>query len=194
MYIKWELHPGQRINGKQLFDYFRKNINDFAPKFDPYDDPYDSNLWLTDNPLGTVMHITMEPLVDGDVIASGYEECCWFFSTLRGPFYWGGYHPVSGNRQFGYKSENGKIVIYTRGADRTTTWYHSGGFEGNWEGETAFKKADNFWRSMQQKLSNFIIQNGGKVGYLYDYHYRPNWNQIKTQLTSNYLLTILTFE
>jgi hypothetical protein len=168
---------GNRFTAKQLLDHFRKNINDFAPKFNPYDEPYDKDLWASENPLGTIMRIIIDAITDGDVIASQYEECCWIFTTLRGPAYRSGYHPVSGNRMFGYAVQNGQTIIYTRGADRTTTWYH-----GINDSEVAFEGADALWHGMQYKLSKYIKDNGGKLGAMptYEIIHRPNWENIKT--------------
>jgi|GEM_PF-5781593 len=180
---------GNRLTAKQLLDHFRKNINDFAPKFEPYDDPYDKDLWASENPLGTIMHITMNVLADGDVIASHNDECCWIFTTLRGPIYWAGYHPVSGNRMFGYAIQNGKTIIYTRGVDRTTTWYH-----GINDSQNAFEAADAFWHGMQYNLSEYVKDNGGKLSAMptFEIIHRPKWNDVKQILQSTYPITSVT--
>ncbi len=184
---------GNRLTAKQLFDHFRKNINDFATKFDPYSDPYDKILWESENPLGAVITITMKdykitPFVDadGDVIVSQYEECCWIFTTLRGPVYESGYHPVSGNRQFGYVVQNGKTIIYTKGADRTTNWYH-----GLNDSQIAFESADELWRGMQEKMKQYVRVNAGKISAMetYEFTFRPNWSDVKEILMSNYPIT-----
>jgi hypothetical protein len=180
---------GSRLTGKQLFDHFRKNINEFAPTFIPYDDPYDSDLWFGENPLGAVMHIIMDALTDGDVIASHYEACCWIFTTLEGYAFKGGKHPVSGNRKFGYYEINGQTVIYTRGVDRTTTWYHSLN-----DSKIAFDGADKLWHGMQEKLSTYVKKYEGKLAAMptYEIIHRPKWDDVKQVLQSQYPITSIS--
>jgi hypothetical protein len=177
---------GQRLTPKQLFDYFRKNINNFTSDlsvFYPYDIPYDSIKWFSENPLGSIMRIKIDKGVDGDVLTSQYESCCWIFTTLRGPADMSGYHPVSGNRMFGYQTNGTEVTIFTRGTDRTTTWYHS--LNGS---QIAFDGADKLWRAVQQNLAEYIKNNGGRLA---DFPYRetihrPKWVEVRKELTKLY--------
>ena len=179
---------GLRMSPKEMFDYFRKNISDFAPKFKPYSNPYDTNLWASDNPLGAVMEIEMfSPggfdLVDGDVLTSQYDDCCWIFTTLTGSpvFYGSGFHPVSGNRQFGFNYQNGVFEIYTKGADRATKWFH-----GLQEGELAYGKGKGkeFWNLMQKNLQEYILQKGGQmdVNPKTEEVHNPKWDAVRSLL------------
>ncbi|WP_273446322.1 hypothetical protein [Neolewinella agarilytica] len=185
---------GRRMSPQELFDHFRININDFAPKFNPYDDPYDVNLWNSDNPLGAVMEIEIQQafgivdLIDGDVICSQFENCCWVFTTLNGsPLYNGsGFHPVSGNRQFGYSFENGVFKLHIRGADRTTEW-HYGGIGNN--GGMAYEQGDLFWRGAQAKFAAFVNDNGGVSGRSRSDIVRPVWEEVKALLKLNSVIT-----
>jgi hypothetical protein len=178
------------LSAEELLSHFRKNINDFAPKFIPYTD-YDKTKWFSGNPLHTIMHIIMDIGVDGDVICSQFYSNCWIFTTLRGrTIGGGGYHPVSGNRQFGYYTEiigkDTSTIIYTKGADRTTTWYHSGGLDsGNFEAEKAFKGADALWTGLQNNLINFVTKNGGEINTnnpTFTIKKRPNWSDVEKLL------------
>lgn len=186
---------GSAATPQQLFDYFRININNFADKFSPFS-PNDVAMWESNNPLTTVMEITMvtapitnAAIADGDVICSQYDPCCWIFTTLHSPAITGsGYHPVSGNRKFGYTYEDGVFVLYTQGADRTTTWYHSLN-----ESARAFSEADALWRNMQEKFIADIEDNGGwtipgnnRTG---ESIIRPDWQSIKESLISSTPIT-----
>ncbi len=132
------------------------------------------------------MNIGIDRVTDGDVLTAQYEDCCCIFTTLKGPSYYAGYHPVSGNRMFGYKIQDGKTVIFTRGTDRTTTWLHS--LKGS---EIAFEGADQLWRSVQHNLVEYVKSNGGKLGPVptQEIIHRPNWSEVKKALTSNYPVT-----
>ena len=168
-----------------LFYYFRTNINEFARKFTPYDDPYDAELWVSEDPVSTIFQIQMTPVpgaVDGDVICSQYMECCWVFTTLRGPWYASGYHPVSGNRQFGYGVlVDGHLEVYTKGLDRTTTWYHSIG-----DSRPALAEADELWMQMQRNLVSFVNAHGGQAEIANDasHQVRVDWDKIRGCLQS----------
>ena len=181
---------GARYTPKEMIDYFRLNINDFADKFTPdagndgYDDPA---IWNSNSPLLAVLNIDLGPQVDGDVICSQYSNCCWVFTTLEeSSVLGGGYHPVSGNRIFGYKVDNltGDFILYTRGADRTTTLMHS-----TFWSSIAFFGADKFWREMQERFEAFVSDNGGTLSTSvpessYEEIHRPEWDEIKARLMS----------
>jgi hypothetical protein len=74
-----------------------------------------------------------------------------------------GYHPVSGNRQFGFiLHPNGNMELYTKGADRYFTPPPTPGqaspnmLFGYLIEKLAFSGADNLWESFQQGISSFV--------------------------------------
>ena len=165
-----------------LFQHIRKNINDFVntnlSEFNPI--AGDESLWLSYNPLTTVISIDIFP-DDGSVICAQYESCCWIFSTVKAPGFQvtgdgnDGIHPVSGNRQFGYTLHpDGSMEIYTRGADRyfspqAPPFSNVGGTDrllGYLLEKVAFAGADNLWESFQQGIKDFVddpIHGGSSV-------------------------------
>lgn len=180
---------GQQLTAKQLLDHVRKNINDFAPEFLPYDIPYDSVTWFSDNPLTAILKINVAATESGDVITSQYEECCWVFTTLKGSITGSGVHPVSGNRQFGYRAVNGGFEFYTKGADRTTTWYH-----GIFDSGIAFAGADALWTGLQNNLVQYVTSNGGQAPSTQTIINRPKWDDVKNMLKSDTPITFIPCE
>ncbi len=76
----------------------------------------------------------------------------------------------------------GDFILYTRGADRTTTLMHSVGRSG-----FAFSEADKFWQGMQEKFEAFVHKNGGTLSTSvpessYEEIRRPEWDEIKSRL------------
>jgi hypothetical protein len=126
--------------------------------------------------------------VDGDVICSDFQSDYWIFTTLIAHSTLGnGWHPVSGNRQFGYTYENNIFTLYTRGADRATTWYHAIN-----NSNEAFKRSDEFWHQMQANFAAFIHDKQGSTvqgGALQERILRPNWEEVKNLLKSTSTIT-----
>jgi hypothetical protein len=190
--------PGtsQKYTPAEFFDFFRRNVNDFAESFTPIVDySYgidDTALWFSNNPLGALIHIEI-PGDNGTVICSGYNTQAWVFTTIKAPITLDGLHPVSGNRLFGYSVDsNGFMYLYTRGVDRftkpvgnTAITYLAESF--------AFKKADELWKDMQTKLENYINlpQNGGLANKLEPKTYRPAYSKIKNYLKNKAPLSSL---
>ena len=182
---------GKRLNAAEFFEYFRLNINDFAPEFTPTtyngDNVNDHALWNSSNPYGSILEIALlgedglSFLADGDVICSQYNCCSWMFSTLRSgtEVFDSGWHPVSGHRQFGYKVKNGKFELYTRGADRVTVWWTNLLAE-----DKVFSDGSEFWRSMQRRIIRFVSDNNGAVNNIgvSESVNRPDWSKIKDLL------------
>jgi len=174
---------------QDLFDYFRRNINSFVntdiATFEPYatSDVNDTPLWLSTNPLGALLHLDMAN--DGTVIVSGYQnsliESKMIVSTILSPL--DGDHPVTGNRAWGIFSDqtNGGYTFYTTGVDRITTLLFdiSNGILDLAPGVTSgFEDADDLWRSLQDKMIDFIEHNGGhaaKYDMTPDLTFRPPW-------------------
>jgi hypothetical protein len=178
---------GQVYADTELICHFRKNINDFhsqsGTSFDSI--PQDLGLWNSNNPLTTVISISITP-DDGNVVCSDFQPCCWVFTTLRAPwnpFTWkDGVHPVSGNRQFGISNSSQCKIIYTKGADRVTKWYH------NITEGIAFNGADDLRNSMEVEIVSFVNNNEGQATRFPSSQkrfYRPNWDNVKSKLKSS---------
>ena len=188
---------GQKYTSSEFFDFFRKNINLFAEQFTPIvDNDYginDAALWSSNNPLGALIHIDIDiiPSVlsdDGTVVCSGMSSNTWIFSTIKAPLDWyhDGIHPVAGNRAFSYYTNpvDGSITIYTRGVDRVSKNYSDDGAIINHLIESgAFVGADNLWTGMQDELSKFIDDNGGKASKVAAITYRPKYQKIKDYIS-----------
>ncbi|RNA62648.1 hypothetical protein D1631_12230 [Chryseobacterium nematophagum] len=193
--------PGTKIKytTNEFFDFFRKNINQFAEKFTPIVDNHyginDTSLWNSSNPLGSLIHIKI-PIDDGTVVCSGYWINSWIFTTVKTPLDWShdGIHPVAGNRLFSYYIDpnDNSMYIYTRGVDRVSRNYSDNSSVLNYLIQTgAFLGADKLWSSMQEKLSKFIINNGGSANKIKSTTYRPNYTKIKNYIKGNSSLSSL---
>ncbi|UKB82213.1 hypothetical protein LF887_14495 [Chryseobacterium sp. MEBOG06] len=193
--------PGTNVkyNPVEFFDFFRKNINLFAEKFNPTVDNYyginDTALWFSNNPLGALIHIDITP-DDGTVVCSGYWTNSWMFTTVKAPKSWSydGIHPVAGNRLFSYYTDpnDNTMYIYTRGVDRVSYNYSDNSTILNSIIQSlAFLGADNLWKGMQAKLSTFIVNNGGYADKVTPEIYRPNYNKIKNYIKGNAPLSSL---
>ncbi|PIF44417.1 hypothetical protein CLU96_1385 [Chryseobacterium sp. 52] len=190
--------PGtnQKYTPAEFFDFFRRNINQFAETFTPLvNSSYgvnDTALWFSDNPLGALIHIEI-PGDNGTVICSGYNSQAWVFTTIQAPLILDGIHPVSGNRLFGYfVDNNGFMYLYTRGVDRFTK--SLGNFTLTFLAESfAFLKADELWKDMQTKLEKYINspQNGGLANKLEAKTYRPAYAKVRNYLKNKAPLSSL---
>jgi hypothetical protein len=175
---------GHQLSADEFISYIRKNINAFVDNtsFNPYR-PSDGVLWQSDNPLSAVITITIMP-DNGSVITSSFDNCCWVFTTIHAPFGADGTHPVSGNRQFGYKvNQNGTFEFYTKGADRLTTWFH------NLIEPVAFNGADDLWESFQDHIKDFVNSHNGVSNVQIQFNNRPDWDEVKEMLTKDYPIT-----
>lgn len=118
---------------------------------------------------------------------SGYQSHYFTISTLETITDFE--HPLAGNRRWGIFSDSdhpGEFNFYTMGVDRI--WDQAFSF-GNWVKEHATKKsgfddADKLWSSLQQKMIQFIIDNGGQAGFYSKPRIiaRPKWNQVERYL------------
>lgn len=193
---------GNSMTPSSLFEYFRLNWNKFIDttlaEFHPYKDNYwdDTNLWNSNNALGAMLHLKM--IDDGTVIVTKHNHNSNFaqlyVKTLRTPL--DGEHPVSGTRSWGIISDNnGEYCFYTSAADRITgalqtvanTWADRFGIY------SGFDRADDLWRSLQDKMIDFINNNGGSARRYStpEYILRPEWEDIddflKKKITMNEL-------
>ena len=178
------------MSAEELLNEIRmSNINDFIDtkyaSFSPYDYPGysfdEASVWHSSNPLGAVLSIDiLLPADDGSVVVSKFNSTGWTFSTLSDP--WNFDHPVSGNRSFGFTQNNdGSYTFYTRGVDRITQGFDN--FIAQNFLDDPFEDPDALWSSFQQKLSNYVNQNGGSATANEPKTYRPDWDQVFNVLT-----------
>lgn len=137
----------------------------------------DNDLWQSNSPVGGVISIDIGPISflgdDSTVICSQAESNFWIFLTVAAPSIvnmtspftteWpDGFHPVSGNRQFGYfTNDAGNMELFTRGCDK----FHLPPQHGDLQIGTAisyivekiaFWRADLLWESLQDGVSSFV--------------------------------------
>ena len=189
------------INGvqwtpQQVFEYFKNNINSVIntsiAEFEPYEDLVvnDETLWNSANPFTALLHIDM--IDDGSVIISDYQVtpnlCRMKASTLNSPIDYD--HPVSGTREWGIQSDpNGGFFFYTTAVDRMTQKFTEvvDDIITTFGGASGFSKGDDLWRSLQNKMMEFINTNGGQA-QLYSNDYvaaRPDYSAIRDFLLGN---------
>lgn len=145
--------------------------------------------WESNNPLGTAFSIQLmaggvDWLDDGTVVTSGYNSADWTFSTVYSPA--DGFHPVSGNRRFGYQDNgDGTVTLYTRGVDRLSNY---GTQLGNWLSKfkpnyrpdgIAFINADDLWASFQQAIAADI---GTQATILTPVTHRTDYDEVAAVL------------
>ena len=205
------------------FEYYRKNLNsdDFVggeggcPNTDfRYLLYQDQQSWLNGNVLGTVFSIQLVPfgLDDGAVIASQYDyypveqKASWTFSTVHqenipqtitednGGTQNDGYHPVSGNRQFGFFANTaGKYEYFTMGADRITTWWQLAGayaFSPFHSLGDPYSIADPVWHCLQDQIEQFL-DNKNISSTKNNQKLRPGWTEIFLKLKNESIITEL---
>ena len=201
-------NTGQPWSPDAFFQHLRKNFNDFVDTNNSEFIPIagDEQLWLSNNPVPTVISIDINlpfgfPGDDGSVICAQNESCCWIFSTVKAPFFENtegdggndGYHPVSGNRQFGFTLHpNGSMEIYTRGVDRFLS-PTAGPFSSSYALEelagyllekAAFTGADALWDSFQNGIKDYVTNpiRGGQAQIKTPVRNRPKVGEALKQL------------
>lgn len=191
------------ISADALLDFFRKYTNtnfvdaSLGVSFSPYaqgsfDDgtrfysPYEQSI-------GALVHLDL--INDGTVVESAYHRSSsgapykarFTYSTISSPMDYN--HPVSGNREFGIMANpnNDGYTFYTMGVDRTTDWIFS------WGNATGlgFDSADALWSNVQQKMVNYINNNGGQAYIQPPVKARPKWNQVERYLRGEISFTLL---
>jgi hypothetical protein len=185
---------GAPATAQQLFEYFRLNWNQFVDNslatFQPYQDPVvnDVALWQSPNPTTAMLHLNM--VFDGSVIVSQYsatsDKIQMAVKTVRTPL--DGEHPVSGTRMWGISPDGyGGYSFYTSGSDRVTGTI--GTVLNTWADrlpllESGFEKADRLWTSLQDKMIQFITDNGGYAEKYPTPNYilRPQWEDVDLYL------------
>jgi hypothetical protein len=177
------------MSPEAYLEQIRTNLNDYIDtsisEFEGYRGMTGEWIrWTSANPLGSVLSIDLFPggLEYGSVVSIVNESDRWVFGTAYTPV--DDYHPVSGNREFGFTRSGSQITFYTRGVDRLSTTYHSVGSWGqglNPFGDTAFQKADALWTSLMEGIKNDLQQaNGGQdvATVPEETTYRPDWDEV----------------
>lgn len=192
---------GQRVTADQFLQYIRLNINNFindSKTFIPYNfNGIDDRVkWSSNDPKGALVAIDLAGPDNATVITSYSSNNMWTFTTIYDPVY-GGAHPVSGNRNFGYITNNdGSYTFYTRGVDRLTSW-DIVAFEKipeylGFQTGVPFTMADNLWKSFQSGLTNFVKANSGNGKIDNPQIFRPNWDAVKEVLAGKKPLSTLS--
>lgn len=152
-------------NKAQFFWHVRQNLNDFLDHsiatlraFNSDDD----GDWSSQSNalLGTIMVFVIKtPGMTHDnaaVVVSKTSAFSWVFSPIDdGLFGNFGTHPVAGNREFGLRQVDGHMEFYTRAFDRVYP------IQVSLKEEAAFEGADKLWKSLQNKLEEYVKANGG---------------------------------
>jgi hypothetical protein len=168
---------------QKLFNDMRQTLNNF---FDHEastiagNSTADDAKWATPGkaPFGVIMLFRI-PLLgpigeQAAVITSLAEDTRWVFTPVKIGFACPGEHPVSGNREFGWKAVGNAFEFYTRAVDRTTGICLGVGGE-----EATYNGGDTLWRSWQAKLVAYVIQNGGQAVTNAPVIHRPTWTEVK---------------
>jgi len=109
------------------------------------------NRWNSSNPLGSVLSIGFKFPASGfeygSVVSIANGPNRWVFGTASTPI--DDYHPVSGNREFGFTRNGSQITFYTRGVDRISTdAMRAGNAVADLLGPGGFEQADALWTSL----------------------------------------------
>lgn len=154
-------------------------------------DPNPFPMWLDRMPNGFF------PNENGLVLCSRYitnpgAEHRWNFSTLGGPnlgveslgsgapLSLIGNHPVSGTRQFGIMrietASNETIwTFFVRAADRTAA------FVEDQLGPIVFRGGEEYWAYLQNKIVDFVNDNGGEARIGFTFSRRYNWLSVRNK-------------
>jgi hypothetical protein len=129
-------------------------------------------------PLGDIMLFKIPilgPLGEqAAVITSVAEDSRWIFTPVKIGVTCPGEHPVSGNREFGWKTTGTMFEFFTRAVDRST------GICFGMSGEKlTYEGADRLWKSWQAKLVAYVTKNGGQAVANAPVMYRPTWVDVK---------------
>lgn len=154
-----KLPTSPALNADQLLNYVRTHLDEFTDltKSDFTPIKGDEAIWNSSNPLGAILHIEIQGGLDnGSVMCTDYEPNYWVFTTVEDKFIGGdGYHPVSGNRMFGYTIENGKYIYFTKGSDNAWASISVISTLISYNGGAAL------WEDFQEKVCAFVNQHGG---------------------------------
>jgi hypothetical protein len=193
--------PQGRHNAKSLLELFRRFLVSSRQKkildteiceFSPFNDE-EKDRWYDGRAVSTVVHIDMHLVgvnfMDGSVVCSHASDFEFRVSTVFVTE--DGYHPVSGNREWGiwrsgstsgvdridwntgkhYKLSIDEWTFYTRGADRISTL--------ELPEEPTFGGGERLWRSMQARFLKYILDHGGVAHFRNPISQRANWNLVE---------------
>ncbi|MCA0334330.1 MAG: hypothetical protein LCH44_10325 [Bacteroidetes bacterium] len=178
---------GQTYTDTELVEHIRLTWNDHVNDdaiYSPLDLLIDGPIWNSSNPVKARIEIEITGPDDGAVVCAQKETNFWVFSTIKGPDT--GTHPVSGNRQFGIKTNaQGEKFFYTKGVDRADNWFN------DYVYEFIFHFADKQWRSMQDGVEAFINNHQGSSTKLEPVRSTPNWGFVKNALKGQSPITCI---
>lgn len=131
----------------------RQSLNDFfdheASTVGGYT-PADSTKWAVPGkaPLGVLILFKIPVLgqigEQAAVVIITSEDPRWIFTPVKIGVVCPGEHPVSGNREFGWKPTGSAFEFYTRAVDRSTGICFGVGGE-----DRTYSGADKLWKSWQ---------------------------------------------
>lgn len=166
-------------------NHLRLNINDYTDGADFATYPGmkgEPQRWQSTNPTGSVVTIALGPggLEGASVVTSHVAPDKWIFSTVWTPR--DGYHPVSGNREFGVSDNNdGTVTFYTRGVDRISGLFFRGvDTVAGVAGAGVFDGGDAVWRSFQDHIHSDFPGNRSEVHA--PVIHRPDYAKVKSIL------------
>lgn len=168
---------------QQLFNEMRKDLNNFFDHTKSTIAGYkteDANKWASQGKatFGTIMLFKIPafgPIGEqAAVITSVAEDVRWVFTPVEIGIACPGEHPVSGNREFGWKAVGNSYEFYTRAVDRAT-----GICPGVVGEDFIFNGADTLWKSWQAKLVDHVNQGGGTAVAAVPVVHRPTWADVK---------------
>ncbi|GEM_PF-1494445 len=171
---------GVVLNAVSLIKYIRLTINQLVNTaycdFHPYDAVTDKPVWESDNPVNAVLKLDILGPDNAAVVVSLARPNGWRFTTIHAPDT--GDHPVSGHREFfiGKDSRTGGVYFVIKGLDMMSTGVAGLGLPVG--GRIGFGITDALWRSMRQKIINFINANGGSAKADITYSERVGWRYV----------------
>lgn len=160
--------PFDQFTPEEFFDYVQDNF----PSSTFLGDGSGEELfnWTGATPITSTFEINM--FDDGSVMCTDFNEGQnWTFSTLNAPGWlegdsYDGFHPVSGNRQFGIiENGDGTYTFYTSGVDRLTGWWH---VLSSADTNVPFDIAEELWKCFLDQIREFVEGLGGEVLINYD--------------------------
>jgi hypothetical protein len=183
---------GHLFSAQDLIQHVRAHIDDFVDTDNssfPFLDPaIDGPTWSSDDPLGTVIDINVnvggflrmppwEAFIDHSLVScSGADDHRWIFTTMQGGP--AAKHPVSGNRMFAVDEAGSDWILYTMGADRATSFL-------DWTVNAVgliWKGADELWSGFQERVAEFVNDNGGEAEVATRHSRRYSWRVIERTL------------
>jgi hypothetical protein len=229
---------GRRLSPEELLTIVRLNLNNFTSRDFTEWEPYNYEPKNRKMELGAYVNIFLRPWLniphsiaeEGTVVLSELSANQWIFSTVytrvfryretaskdiddipNPPQSWGAYfHPVSGNREFGFTKVEKGYLFFTKGADRFSnkgSWRYFLGIENDaqliqmeqWnprlrelmlldrgkmyiERVFTMSAGQGCWNKFQELLERFVSQNGGKAHSIPAYSQLHDWESVKLDL------------